>query len=46
MIMHSASDVQVSEAAPAEQPRVMMAPNFQPDDLDVPAFMRKRTDVM
>lgn len=36
--------VQVAEPAP--QPQVAVAPSFQPDDLDVPAFMRKRTDIM
>jgi cell division protein FtsZ len=46
MIMQTTTDAVVAESAPAEPPRVMMGPSFQPDDLDVPAFMRKRTDVM
>jgi cell division protein FtsZ len=37
--------VQVVEPSPT-QPQVSVAPSFQPDDLDVPAFMRKRTDIM
>ena len=47
MVMQSNTEtVQAVEPGPVEPARVMMAPNFQPDDLDVPAFMRKRTDVM
>ena len=46
MIMQATTDTVVAEPAPVEAPRVMMAPSFQPDDLDIPAFMRKRTDVM
>jgi cell division protein FtsZ len=34
-----------AEVIPLEAPRVA-ATNFEPDDLDVPAFLRKRTDVM
>lgn len=33
-------------AVPVEPPRPMMPANFQPDDLDVPAYLRKRNDVM
>jgi len=46
MVMQgSAESVQVAEHA-QPQPQVAVAPSFQPDDLDVPAFMRKRTDIM
>jgi cell division protein FtsZ len=41
-----AEAVQVAEPTRAEPPQVAMAPSFQPDDLDVPAFMRKRTEIM
>jgi cell division protein FtsZ len=34
-----------AEVIPLEASR-STTPNFEPDDLDVPAFMRKRTDVM
>jgi cell division protein FtsZ len=37
--------VQVAEST-AAQPQAAVVPSFQPDDLDVPAFMRKRTDIM
>jgi hypothetical protein len=48
LIMQEAGDsvAQAPQPAPVEQVAAMMTPNFQPDDLDVPAFMRKRTDVM
>jgi cell division protein FtsZ len=46
MVMQAPAEaVQVVEPAPA-QPQVAVTPSFQPDDLDVPAFMRKRTDIM
>jgi cell division protein FtsZ len=46
MIMQAPAEaVQVAEHA-QPQPQVAGAPSFQPDDLDVPAFMRKRTDIM
>jgi cell division protein FtsZ len=46
MVMQSPAEaVQVVEPAPTQQ-QVAVAPSFQPDDLDVPAFMRKRTDIM
>jgi len=46
MVMQAPAEaVQVVEPTPA-QPPVTVAPSFQPDDLDVPAFMRKRTDIM
>ena len=45
MVMQAPAEaVQVGEPAPT--PQVAVAPSFQPDDLDVPAFMRKRTDIM
>ncbi len=46
MVMQSSTEaVQVTPATPEPAP-VMIASNFQPEDLDVPAFMRKRSDVM
>jgi cell division protein FtsZ len=46
MVMQATAEMaQMVEPAPA-QPQVAVAPSFQPDDLDVPAFMRKRTDIM
>jgi len=36
----------VAEAIPVEPARTMVAANFQQDDLDVPAYLRKRNDVM
>ena len=36
----------VAEAVPVEPARTMVAANFQQDDLDVPAYLRKRNDVM
>ena len=35
-----------AEAIPVEPARTMVAANFQQDDLDVPAYLRKRNDVM
>jgi len=47
---HIMADTSVAPAAapivPAEPPQTMMPANFQPDDLDVPAYLRKRSDVM
>lgn len=34
------------EVISLEAMRSNMAPNFEPDDLDVPAFLRKRNEVM
>jgi hypothetical protein len=46
MVMQAPAEaVQVVEPTPV-QPQVAVAPSFQPDDLDVPAFMRKRTEIM
>ena len=46
MVMQAPAEaVQAVQSAPA-QPQMAVAPTFQPDDLDVPAFMRKRTDIM
>ncbi|HEX6503265.1 MAG TPA: cell division protein FtsZ [Terriglobales bacterium] len=46
MVMQAPTqDVQVGEPTPP-QPQLAVAPSFQPDDLDVPAFLRKRTDIM
>ncbi len=46
MVMQApAEGVQVVEATP-DPPQVAVAPSFQPDDLDVPAFLRKRTEIM
>ena len=48
VVMHEA----VEQAAPVHADVIPLesaratSPNFEPDDLDVPAFMRKRTDVM
>jgi cell division protein FtsZ len=36
----------VAQVVPLDAARNMVAANFEKDDLDVPAFMRKRTDVM
>ncbi|PYX87227.1 MAG: cell division protein FtsZ [Acidobacteria bacterium] len=36
----------VAEGIPVEPARTMVAANFQQDDLDVPAYLRKRNDVM
>jgi cell division protein FtsZ len=35
-----------TETIPVEPARTMVAANFQQDDLDVPAYLRKRNDVM
>ena len=46
MVMQAPTqEVQVVEPTPP-QPQLAVAPSFQPDDLDVPAFLRKRTDIM
>jgi cell division protein FtsZ len=48
--MTAAHSDQVSEVVPLDSMRTSGLPNivanFQPDDLDVPAFLRKRNDVM
>jgi len=36
----------VAQVVPLDAARSMVTANFEKDDLDVPAFMRKRTDVM
>ena len=36
----------IAESVPLEPARAMVAANFQQDDLDVPAYLRKRNDVM
>jgi len=47
MVMQAPAEaVQVVGPAPAQPPQVTTVPSFQPDDLDVPAFMRKRTEIM
>jgi cell division protein FtsZ len=47
MVMQAPAEaVQVVEPAPPQPPQVTTVPSFQPDDLDVPAFMRKRAEIM
>ncbi|MBV9480758.1 MAG: cell division protein FtsZ [Acidobacteria bacterium] len=47
MVMQAPAEaLQVVETPPSEPPQAAVAPGFQPDDLDVPAFMRKRSEIM
>jgi cell division protein FtsZ len=46
MAPEAVAPVPVAEAVPVEPARTMVAANFQQDDLDVPAYLRKRNDVM
>ena len=47
MVMQAPAEaVQVVEPAPPQPAQVTTVPSFQPDDLDVPAFLRKRTEIM
>ncbi|MBV8890458.1 MAG: cell division protein FtsZ [Acidobacteria bacterium] len=47
MVMQPPTEaLQVVETPPSEPPQAAVASGFQPDDLDVPAFMRKRSEIM
>ena len=45
-VMQAPAEAVQVVAATARPPEVTAAPSFQPDDLDVPAFLRKRTEIM